>query len=221
MHGQFARDIEDKDKNNTWRWMRKSDLKGCSEALICSAQDQSIRTNYIHYNIDKTAKSHLCKMCGTGNETISHIVSECRKLGQKEYKRRHDSVGRYVHWQFCEKLGFNRARLWYEHGPESVVENENFKILWGFTVRCDHMIEARRPDIVVVDKVKKEAMIIDMAIPEDTRVCDKKREKIDKYSLLKDKIARLRQMKKVVVIPIVVGALRTITTKFGKYIESL
>ena len=24
MHGQFARDIEDKDKNNTWKWMRKS-----------------------------------------------------------------------------------------------------------------------------------------------------------------------------------------------------
>ena len=28
-------------------------------------------------------------------------------------------------------------------------------------------------------------------------------------------------MKKVVVIPIVVGALETITTKFGKYLESL
>ena len=27
MHGQFARDMEDKDKNNTWRWMAKSDLK--------------------------------------------------------------------------------------------------------------------------------------------------------------------------------------------------
>ena len=45
--------------------------------------------------------------------------------------------------------------------------------------------------------------------------------KIEKYSLLKDKIARLWQMKKVVVIPIVAGALGTITTKFEKYIESL
>ena len=42
-----------------------------------------------------------------------------------------------------------------------------------------------------------------------------------KYSLLKDEIARLGQMKKVVVIPIVGGALGTITTKFEKYIESL
>ena len=35
------------------------------------------------------------------------------------------------------------------------------------------MIEARRLDIVVVNKVKKETMILDVAIPGDTRVCDK------------------------------------------------
>ena len=124
MHGQFARDMEDKDKNNTWRWMRKSDLKGCTKALICVAQEQSIQTNYIKYNIDKSAESSLCRICGTRYENISHIVSACGKLAQREYKQRHDSVGRYVHWQFCEKLGFNRTRLWYEHEPESVVGNK-------------------------------------------------------------------------------------------------
>ena len=82
-------------------------------------------------------------------------------------------------------------------------------------------IEARRPDIVVDDKVKKETMIIDVAIPGDTGVCDKEREKMEKYSLLKEEIARIWQMKKVVVIPIVVGALESITAKFEKYIESL
>ena len=48
------------------------------------------------------------------------------------------------------------------------------------------MIEARRPDIVVVDKVKEETMLIDMAIPENARMCDKEREKIEKYSMLKN-----------------------------------
>ena len=65
---------------------------------------------------------------------------------------RHDSVGRYVHWEFCEKLGFNRARLSYEHEPESVVQNKNCKILRDFTIQCDHMIEDGRPDIVVKSK---------------------------------------------------------------------
>ena len=47
MHGQFARDMEDKDKNNKWRWMRKSGLKECTEVLIFGGQEYSIRTNYI------------------------------------------------------------------------------------------------------------------------------------------------------------------------------
>ena len=129
--------------------MRKSDLKGCTEPF---KTEQSLQTNYIKYIIDKTAQSLLCRMCGIRNVTISHIQSECGKLAQKEYKRRHDSAGSYVHSQFCVKLGFNRVRLWYEHEPESVVENKNFKAIQDFTVQCDHMIEAKRPDIVVADK---------------------------------------------------------------------
>ena len=35
------------------------------------------------------------------------------------------------------------------------------------------MIEAKRPDIVVVDAEKKESLIIDVVIPRDTKVCDK------------------------------------------------
>ena len=87
-------------------------------------------------------------MFGTRNETISHMVSECDKLDQKEYKQRHDSVGNYVHWQFCEKLRFNRARLLYEHEPGSVFQNKNYKSLRDFTIQCDHTI-ARTLHIVV------------------------------------------------------------------------
>ena len=49
----------------------------------------------------------------------------------------------------------------------------------------------------------------------------KSKKKIEKYTLLRDEIARLWQMKKVVAISIVIGALVTITTKFEKYIEGL
>ena len=73
----------------------------------------------------------------------------------------------------------------------------------------------------MVDKVKKATMITDAAIPGDARVCDEERWNIEKYSLLKDEIAWLQQMKKVVVILIVVGALGSLATKFKKNIESL
>ena len=63
MHGQCLREVNDKDQNSTWRWVQKIDLKGCTEALICSAQDQAVRTNYIKFHIDRTSASPLCRMC--------------------------------------------------------------------------------------------------------------------------------------------------------------
>ena len=53
----------------------------------------------------------------------------------------------------------------------------NFKVLWDFIIQCDHMTEVRTPNIVVFDKIKKETMIIDVAIPGDTRVYVIKNEK--------------------------------------------
>ena len=49
---------------------------------------------------------------------------------------------------------------------------------------------------MVGKKLKKYTMILDVAIPGDTRVSGKELEKIEKYSLLKDEIARLWQVKK-------------------------
>ena len=59
---------------------------------------------------------------------------------------RHDNVVWYIHWQLYSKCGLERASNWYEQNPEGVVQSENFKILWDFTVQCDQKIEARRPD---------------------------------------------------------------------------
>ena len=49
-------------------------------------------------------------MCKVENETGSHTVNECKMLTQKEYKKRHDKVCRYIHWKLCEKHDFQRAQ---------------------------------------------------------------------------------------------------------------
>ena len=48
--------------------------------------------------------------------------------------------------------------------------NEDYKMLWDFSVRTDHTIEARRPDILIIDKSEKNCQIIDVVIPEDGKV---------------------------------------------------
>ena len=64
MHGKFVRELQGVDWDKTWQWLVKGDLKGCSEALICSAQEQELRTNYIKFHIDKPIDSPLCRMRG-------------------------------------------------------------------------------------------------------------------------------------------------------------
>ena len=60
----------------------------------------------------------------------------------------------YIHWQLCGKFGLERDSSCYEQKPEGVVEN--FKMLWEFTVQCDPKIDSRIPDIVFIDKKKRE-----------------------------------------------------------------
>ena len=40
--------------------------------------------------------------------------------------------------------------------PESVLENETYKLLWDFEIQMDHLISVRRPYLVIVKKDKKE-----------------------------------------------------------------
>ena len=115
MYGQFLREMpETVDKDKTWEWTRKSDLKVETEALIFAAQEQALRTNYVKFNIDKSVDSPLCRMCNQKGETINHILSECKMLAQKEYKRRHDNIARLVHWKLCCKYDMSRGENWYE-----------------------------------------------------------------------------------------------------------
>ena len=62
-----------------------------------------------------------------------------------------------------------------------VLKSKDYKILWDFSIQIDHVIEAQRPDFVVVDKKRRTSKIIDFAVPEDSRTEEKKKEKIEKY----------------------------------------
>ena len=91
----------------------------------------------------------------------------------------------------CRKNGIEVKPKWYEHQPEAVQENERYKILWDFNIQTEHVIEARRPDMIVIDKETKFAKIIDFAIPYDSRVNSKEVEKIEKYQDLAPEIKKL------------------------------
>lgn len=205
LHGQYPRRV-DEVETGSYTWLKTGWLKKETEGFLLAAQDQALPTRNYKVNIMKEQSSKMCRMCGSRVETVMHILSECEKLAQGEYKKRHDHVASIIHWELCATHGFDRCKNWYDHKAESVLENDNVKILWDFNIHTDRVIEARRPDIVVVDKRNSETMIIDVAVPGDFRVKDKETEKITKYQDLALEVTRLWKTS-TKVIPIVVGAL--------------
>ena len=154
-------------------------------------------------------------------ETVLHLVCECSKLEQGQYKARHDNVGCKIHRELCRKYNLEHANKWYEHQPQRMLENSRHKLLWDFNIQCDHEIEHRRPDLIIVDKEKKTACIIDIAVPGDNRVGTKELEKILKYQDLKMELSRMLTLNQVEVIPIVVGSLGTVSKRLEGFLEKI
>ena len=92
-------------------------------------------------------------------------------------------------------------------------------MLWVFMIQCDRYIECRKPDIVVVEKEEKQCTIIDIATPGDNRVGAK--EKIEKYDNLKWEIKKMWSIKKVEIVPVVIGAIGAVSKNFEQYMERL
>ena len=153
-----------------WAWLQNADLKRETKSLMVAGQNQTIRLNLVKAKMEKSQGNSLCRVCRKVDESIDHIVSSCRKLAQKEYKRRHDNLGKIIHWKLSRKCNFEAVHRWYEHEPERFLENEDYKILWDFSIQTDHDVEARRPNLVAVDKKEKSCKIIDFAVPGDSRL---------------------------------------------------
>ena len=140
----------------TWTWLRKGNLKRETESLLIAAEENAIRTNHIKARIDKTQQNSKCRLCGDREGTINYIIRECSKLVQKEYKTRHEWVGKVIHWEMCKKLKFYHTNKWYMHNPEPVPENDTHKLLWDIDIHTDHLISARRPDLIIINNKNKE-----------------------------------------------------------------
>ena len=116
-------------------------------------------------------------MCGRVDETVNHVLSECSKMAQTEYKRQHD----WVVVTFVE----NMVLRWRKTGM-NISQNQ----LWKMRIVkfCGTLTSKQtmwsKPDVltwIVIDKVKKICTIIDFAIHYDSRVNNKEIEKIEKY----------------------------------------
>ena len=85
------------------------------------------------------------------------------------------------------------------HNPESVLKNETQKLLWDFEIQTDHLISARRQDLIIINKKKRTCKIVDFAVPAGHRVRLKENKKKDKYFYLTRELKKLCNMKVTVI----------------------
>ena len=57
--------------------------------------------------------------------------------------------------EMCKKLTFDHTNKWYMYNPAPVIENATHKLQWDFNIQTDHLIPARRPDLIIINKKKK------------------------------------------------------------------
>ena len=200
-------------------WLTKGDLSIETEGFLLAAQDQALRTRALQ-NVFSPSFSPRCRLCNSQGETVEHLVSGCTQLAGTQYKTRHDNVAKYLHWLLCGKYDIQREHYWWRHSPYSVVENNSVKLLWDFNIFVDHVISARRPDIVVIDKVSSVVTLIDVSIPADKHLTVKEEEKLSKYQDLRIELGRLWQ-KRTVMVPVVIGALGSITKRLHSFLGLL
>ena len=90
--------------------------------------------------------------------------------------------------ELCQKFGLIGEVKWYYHKPAIVVENDRIKILSDFNIQADHVIQHRKPDIVVLYKNERKCHFIDIAVPGDKRTELKEQEKIYNYTELRQEV---------------------------------
>ena len=106
------------------------------------------------------------------------------------------------------------------HNPAPLLENDLHKLLWDFNIKTDHLIPARRPDLIIINKRKRICKLVDFAVPAVHRIKLKESEKKDKYIDLARELKKLLNMK-VTIVPIVIGALGTVTKGLLKGLKDL
>ena len=138
-------------------------------------------------------------------ESIDHIIGRCLLLASSDYKERHDNVAKVVHMELAMKYGLidkKNAVPYFLHSPAPVIENNEHILYWDKPILTDRMVRHNRPDIILVEKKTKKAIIIDIAVPNDSNIRSTIEEKKEKYSELCFELTELWGMKNISVVPI-------------------
>ena len=88
-------------------------------------------------------------------------------------------------------------------------------------MQTDHVIQHRRPDMVVLYKTKETCHLIDIAMPGDKMIELEEQEKVDNYSEPRWEVKKIWDFSQAAVVPVVIGALEVTSKKIERLAEEV
>lgn len=73
-------------------------------------------------------------------------------MGKKNTNEQIDGVGRALCIDLCKKFGLRHNEKWYKQESDTVLENEEIKILRDFPIQIDKKISHNHTNIVMIKK---------------------------------------------------------------------
>ena len=118
-----------------------------------AAQDQYLKTKNYQYDIMKSISrtDANCRLCKGSLEAIHHIVSACSVLARTSYIKRHNRIGKYVHFEMCRIRDLPSVASRFDHQLKALVKSDRYRLYWEYSVPTDLKLTANRPDLLLVD----------------------------------------------------------------------
>lgn len=203
-------------------WLERADIFAETEGFMVAIQDQVIATkNYLKYIVRADLESDQCRRCRQQPETIQHITGACQTLVATEYLARHNQVAKIVHQSLARQHGLLSEELpYYRYVPSAVLENDTHKLYWDRSVLTDRTVVHNRPDIILMDKGRRETLLIDVGVPNSHNIQSYFAEKEGKYQRLGQEIQQMWRQEKVAAVPLIISTTgvipKTLITNLGK-----
>ena len=221
MHGYIFRKVEadiEIDMQASRNWLNTG-LSSHVEGYATALQEQEIPTKAtIKRHTKELNIESKCRLCKDQEETVFHVLGSCSSLSSNLYlTTRHDNIARELAREIA-----NVEKPKKQRGPFPAVSHTSTQeIWWNHLETTVNKIKYNRPDIIIWDKEKKQCSVIDICAPLDFNVNNRQVMKIDKYMLLVNELQQLQPGYSYQIVPIVVGALGTISTKLPSYLKKL
>lgn len=211
-HGKLykARDHELVSIRDSSTWLVKGNNQARSEATYCFLQDRNVFCG----------QEGQCPHCRSHRKTVDHLATKCDRMLGFDYVRRHNEVVRCIHLLLCKKYGFKKTRKIRSHSVQEVMSNDRAEIRVDTRISTDIKISHNKPDIFVLDKKKKEILIVEVGITNQDLLTIVENEKLRKYDLLANELGLIYKAK-TKIIPYVMTWDGVVTNYHKRYIKEL